>query len=134
MANYVEVLGAATVLQCCLGTAAVMAICGVVAAFNSIDFSNPKFGGFLMIGLLGLIAAGLINIFVSFGHFGTLLYSGIGMLLFVGYFLFDFHQLIIKSTDSDDTWGFAIWASVGLYLDFMNFLLDLLRFVAESKK
>lgn len=134
MTIYVKDLGAAVVMQSFLGTAIVMAMCGVVSAVSGINFSNRGFSKFLLIGLLGLIAAGLINIFVSFGHFGTIIYSVIGMILFTGYFLYDFHQLLVKSGASDDTWENAIWSSVGLYLDYMNFVLYLLRLLRELKK
>jgi len=134
MALYVKDLGAAVVVQSFLGTGGMMAICGIIAASSGIDFSNRTFGRILFISLLGLVVAGLVNIFLSFGHFGTIAYSIIGMLIFTGYFLYDFHALIVRSNASDDNWEFAIWSSVNLYLDFMNFVLDLLRLLRELKK
>ncbi len=134
MGIYLEDLGAAVVVQSFLGTAGVMAICGTIAGCSGINFSGRGFGRLLFVSLLGLVVAGLANIFISFGHFGTLLYAGIGMLVFTGYFLLDFHQLLVKSDSSDDTWEFAIWMSVGLYLDYVNFVLYLLRFLRELKK
>lgn len=101
MAIYLEDLGTAVVLQSFLGTAGVMAVCGIISACSGINFSNRGFSRILLIGLLGLIAVGLVNLFVSFGHFGTIIYSVIGMILFTGYFLFDFHQLLVKAGSNE---------------------------------
>ena len=122
---YVHILGWQTIFLAYLGTGGVMAVCGILGAFSGINFS--RMGWWLTIALLGLIVFGLINIFVSFGHLGNLLYAGVGMVIFAGFFIFDFWRL----ANSEDTWTSAFDVTMQLYLDYINFLLLLLRFLGS---
>jgi FtsH-binding integral membrane protein len=123
IAQYVVWLGWQTVFLAYLGTGGVMAACGMVVSLTKIDFSRLE--SILLPALLGLILVGLVNIFVSFGTVGTMLYAGIGMIVFAGFFLIDFFRL----AEGGDSWSNAIMITMNLYLDYINFLLYLLRFL-----
>jgi len=97
--------------------------CGAIGALSGRDFSN--WGNWLLFALLGLIVAGIVNIFVSFGSVGTMIFSGIGMVVFAGFFIFDFFRL----SRSENTWDSAFDLTINLFLDYLNFLLYLLRFL-----
>lgn len=125
---YVHQLGWQTVFLAYLGTAGVMSGCGIVGAFSGRDFSG--LGKWLTIALFGLIIVGIVNIFVAFSSGFTIIYSFIGMAVFAGFFLVDFHRLT-KSENNDFN---AIVITQAIYLDFINFLLFLLRFLREIKK
>ena len=125
---YVHILGANTVMMAFLGTSGVMAVCGAVGMLSGINFSSM--GRWLMLALFGLIIVGIIGIFVHMSAAVNMLYSGIGMLVFAGFFVFDFFRL---KEENDDTWGSAIIISMNLHLDFVNFLLYLLQFLAAGK-
>lgn len=120
--------GPGVVMQALTGTTAVMMGTGLVAMVTGIDFS------FLMplifVGLIGLIVVGLIGIFVRFSRTVNLAYSIFGMVIFAGYFLFDFFRL----SRSENTWEAAARLTTSLYLDFANFFIYLLQFLMSSRR
>jgi FtsH-binding integral membrane protein len=124
---YAEEIGWKTVALAFFGTAGVMALCGLFATFSGINFSG--LGSILGLALFGLIIAGIIRLFTKWGREADLLYSGLGMLIFSGYFIYDFFTL--KNTAN--TWPKAIELTMKFYLDFVNFLLHLLNFILAAK-
>jgi len=126
---YVQVLGGSTVFLAFLGTAGVMAVCAAIGMFSGVNFSS--LGKFLFWALLALIIVGIVNIFVAFSTGVELLYCGLGMLVFAGFFIVDFFRLK-EQAGSDDSWGGAIMLTMGIFLDFVNFFLYLLRFIAAA--
>ncbi len=95
---YAEEIGWKTVALAFFGTAGVMAICGLVATFSGINFSG--LGSLLGIALFGLIIAGIIRLFSTWGKDANILYSSLGILIFAGYFLYDFFTL----AHTENTW------------------------------
>ncbi|WP_206201924.1 Bax inhibitor-1/YccA family protein [Terasakiella sp. SH-1] len=92
-------------------------------------------GSFLIMGVVGLIIGGLVNIFLqsTMMHF---IISGVGVLLFAGLTAYDTQQ--IKDTyhelDSSDVAGKkAIMGALMLYLDFINMFQFLLSFMGERE-
>ena len=93
------------------------------------------FGTFLIMGVLGLIAAMVINMFVRSGPF-DLVISFFGVLIFAGltayrtqriksgYFALQGSALLGKS---------AVMGALQLYLDFINLFLFLLRFMGNRR-
>jgi FtsH-binding integral membrane protein len=66
-----------------------------------------------------------LQAFFPLGPISTMVYAGVGALIFCGYIIFDTGNLI-KRFSYDE----YIWASVVLYLDILNLfllLLDLLK-------
>ena len=122
---YVQVLGGGVVTISFLATAAIMAALGGYDALSGRDFS--AMGRWLLLGLVGLIIVGVIGIFIGMGHTFNLLYAIGGMVIFAGYFIFDFWR-IANSENSDYN---AVMYTMQVYLDFCNFLLSLLRFLTE---
>lgn len=95
------------------------------------------FGSFLIMGLIGLIIASLVNIFLkSPGLEFTL--SIIGVLIFTGLTAYDVQK--IKRTydyvgvNSDTKEKVAIIGALNLYLDFINLFLYLLRFMGNRRR
>ncbi|MGD9681920.1 MAG: Bax inhibitor-1 family protein [Candidatus Obscuribacterales bacterium] len=123
---YANKLGWQTVFLAYAGTGGVMAVTGAIGMFSGVDFSG--LGSILMFGLFGLIIAGIIGIFWRMSRTVNIVYSLFGMVIFAGYFLFDFFRL----TRSENTWEAAIRLTMELYLDFINFLLYLLQFLAAA--
>ncbi len=99
---------------------------GATAIFGwttKIDLSG--FRGFLIIGLIGLIVVGLLGIFIPWSNTAEMIYSGIGVLLFSGYTMYDFQK--IKQYPEDA----YIDAALALYLDIFNLFLMLLRLLSS---
>lgn len=93
------------------------------AARKGYDFSF--LGPFLFTSLITLIVFGFIQAFFPLGPVSTMVYGGLGALIFCGYIVYDTDHLI-KRFSYDE----YIWASVVLYLDILNLflmLMDLLR-------
>lgn len=125
---YSEKLGWQTVAGAYVGTAGVMTGCGLVGALSGIDFSF--LGGILFIGLLGLVLVGFISIFWRLSRTGSMVESIFGMLIFSGYFIYDWFRVAKAS----NTWESAIQLTLSLYLDFMNFFLYLLQLLEVLNK
>jgi FtsH-binding integral membrane protein len=86
-------------------------------------------GGFLLMGLIGIIIASIVNIFLASSALDFAI-SIVGVLVFVGLTAFD-TQRIKESYDSgyghDVLAKGAITGALSLYLDFINLFMMLLR-------
>lgn len=120
--------GPQIVLQALLGTTTVMMVMGLIAFATGADFSFLL--PLLFFGLMALIVAGLVGIFVRFSRTVNLTYSIIGMVIFAGYFLYDFFRV----NNSENTWAQAVALTTRLYLDFANFFTFLLQFLLSSRR
>ncbi len=93
--------------------------------------SLAGFGGFLLMGLVGLILASIVNIFIMSNAL-SFACSVVGVLIFTG--LTAYHVQRIKQSGaqvqsgSDEFRRLAILGALSLYLDFINLFLYLLRF------
>jgi len=84
------------------------------------DFSGM--GPFLFGGLIALLMAGLVGIFIPFSRTMDLIFAIGGCLLFSGYIVYDTY--IINRRLSPDEY---IMGAISLYLDFINLFLTILR-------
>ncbi len=92
-------------------------------------------GSFMMMGLLGLIVASLVNIFLKSSGLDWAL-SVIGVLIFVGLTAYD-TQKIKEFYDVNDDGTIAgrkaVMGALSLYLDFINLFLMLLRLFGDRR-
>lgn len=94
-----------------------------------------KMGSFLMMGLIGIVIAGLVNLFLQSSAL-QLVISMLGVVIFTGLTAYDTQMIKDMYYDED---GFAtsekksIIAALILYLDFINLFLHLLRFMGDRK-
>jgi modulator of FtsH protease len=89
------------------------------------DFSFLR--GFLSMGLLVLITAMVIGMFVGSSVF-QLAIASVGVLLFGAYVLYDTSRLLHSGDRSDPVGG-----AIGLYLNFLNIFLFILRILMSSR-
>jgi FtsH-binding integral membrane protein len=95
-------------------------------------------GGFLMMGLIGIIIASVVNIFIRSSGMSMII-SYIGVLVFVGLTAYDTQK--IKNMAMTQPAGLdsgvirkgAILGALSLYLDFINLFLMLLRIFGQSR-
>ncbi|MDE2793133.1 MAG: Bax inhibitor-1/YccA family protein [Paracoccaceae bacterium] len=95
-------------------------------------------GSFLIMGVIGLIAASLINIFVASAalHFAV---SVLGVLIFAGLTAYDTQRIkntYLQMAGSGNTeWleKSAIMGALSLYLDFINMFVFLLQFLGQRE-
>lgn len=94
-----------------------------------------KFGSFLMMGLIGIIIASLVNIFMQSPaiYFVT---SCIGVLIFTGLTAYDVQKIVhtYKSLPAGRARdNAAVVGALSLYLDFINLFLMLLRLFGNRR-
>ncbi len=114
------------------GTFGVMCIYGYVTKRDL-----TKLGNICLMGIIGLIIAGLVNLFL---HSSTmsLIVSVVGVLIFVALTAYDTQKIKNLLTAegmqvNDSTKKLAVLASLTLYLDFINLFLFLLRFMGNRR-
>ena len=96
-----------------------------------------SWGSFLFMGLIGIIIASLVNIFMASSALDFVI-SGVGVLVFIGLTAYDTQKLKImgESAPMDDALAVrrgTILGALTLYLDFINLFLFLLRFFGASR-
>ena len=94
-----------------------------------------KLGSFLMMGLIGIIIASLVNIFLKSSMMYFII-SILGVLIFVGLTAYDTQKIknMYLSSDSGELMGKkAIMGALTLYLDFINLFIMLLRLFGQRR-
>ena len=93
------------------------------------------FGTFLIMGVVGLLVASLINMFVQSTGL-QLVVSFVGVLLFAGLTAYDTQRIKSMYADvagSDMMAKTVIMGALSLYLDFINMFMFLLRFMGNRR-
>ena len=117
--------------------AATFLACSVYGMTTKRDLTG--LGGFMMMGLIGIIIASLVNLFIRSSGMSMVI-SYIGVLVFVGLTAYDTQRL--KSMALSQPAGMdagvvrkgAILGALALYLDFINLFLMLLRIFGSSRE
>lgn len=94
-----------------------------------------RFGSFLMMGLIGVIIASVVNLFLASSTL-QLVISVIGVIVFVGLTAYDTQRIkeIYLAADSAVVAGKkAIMGALTLYLDFLNLFLLLLQLTGNRR-
>ncbi|MGI9436878.1 MAG: Bax inhibitor-1/YccA family protein [Geminicoccaceae bacterium] len=115
-------------------TAAVFGSMSLYGYTTKRDLSG--WGSFLFMGLIGVIIASIVNIFLqsSMLHF---VFSVVGMLVFVGLTAYDTQSIkeMYHELDGSDVMGRkAIMGALRLYLDFINMFLIMLQFFGGNSE
>jgi uncharacterized protein len=114
--------------------ASATALFGVMSVFAlTTQMDLTKWGTYLLIGLIGLIVASIINIFLGSSAF-TFLISLAGVVIFTGLTAYDTQWIMrmaasaeINSQGEATLTKLSILGALHLYLDFINLFLYLLR-------
>ncbi len=110
---------------------------GVISIYGHITKADlSKIGQIAFMGLMGLILAGLVNLFVKSSQ-ADLILSGIGVLVFSVLTAYDTQKIknlaATVQAGSEAASKAAIIGALTLYLDFINLFLDLLRFFGRRR-
>jgi FtsH-binding integral membrane protein len=96
--------------------------------------SLASFGGYLTMGVIGLFAAMLVNLFLASGPLGFVI-SIIGVVIFTGLTAYDVQR--ISAGDLAARLGSmekaAVVGALELYLDFINLFLFMLRLLGDRR-
>ncbi|CUH85841.1 Bax inhibitor-1/YccA family protein [Thalassovita mediterranea] len=95
-------------------------------------------GSFLIMGVIGLVVASIVNIFLGSGIL-SLAISAIGVLIFAGLTAYDTQNIkttyLAHAHHGDQEWlgKAAIMGALSLYLDFINMFMMLLNLLGERE-
>lgn len=111
-------------------TAITTLLASLVGMYSGIDFSF--LGRLLFFALLGLIVVSIIRLFVSIKAFHRKVIAAIGILIFIGYLLYDFNNLDkAKNIAKLNNWNTALDYSVNIYLDIINLFFQILDLLSD---
>lgn len=116
--------------------AATFVACSIYGWTTKRDLTSM--GGFLMMGLIGIIIASVVNMFVRSSAMHMII-SYIGVLVFVGLTAYDTQNLKAMAASQPADVGAsavrkgAILGALKLYLDFINLFLMLLRILGSRE-
>ena len=112
---------------------------GTFAAMSLYGYTTKrdltKLGGFLFMGLIGIIIASIVNIFVQSGPMAFII-SIIGVLVFVGLTAYDTQTIknMYYAGDSEEASSKkAILGALSLYLAFINLFIMLLQLLGQRR-
>ncbi len=90
-------------------------------------------GSFLIMGVVGLLVASIVNIFMGSGTM-QLVISGLGVLIFAGLTAYDTQRIksdYLYFAGHEALGKIAVMAALNLYLDFINMFQFLLSFLGD---
>ncbi len=124
----------ASIFQTFAVTAGMFGIMAFVGYTTKTDLT--KFGSILMMGVIGIVIASVVNMFMKSAMFDYII-SFIGVLIFTGLTAYDVQALKRIGTGAEygaeSTRKLVILGALRLYLDFINLFLFLLRFMGDRK-
>jgi FtsH-binding integral membrane protein len=123
----------ASVAQVFFITAATFGAMSLYGYTTGRDLSS--FGSFLFMGLIGLLIASLVNMFLQSSMMQWVL-SVIGVLIFTGLTAYDTQRIkesYSANYDGTATGKMAVMGALSLYLDFVNLFLMLIRLLGDRR-
>ena len=124
----------ASIAKTFLITSAMFGVMAVVGYTTKTDLS--KFGSIMFMGLIGIIIASVINMFMRSPMMDYII-SFIGVLVFTGLTAYDVQKLkrigANVSGETESARKLTIMGALTLYLDFINLFLFLLRFFGNRR-
>jgi FtsH-binding integral membrane protein len=115
-------------------TAITFVVMAIIGYTTKTDLT--KFGSILMLGLIGIIVAMVVNMFMQSAMMDYLI-SVIGVLIFTGLIAYDMQKLkrigmgVEYGTQAESK--LAMMGALGLYLNFVNLFLFLLRIFGGNR-
>jgi len=113
------------------GTFGVMSLYGITTKTDL-----TKIGNLLFMALIGIVIAGLVNIFIGSSVL-SLIISVIGVVVFTGLTAYDAQRIKEMSTaalDGESEGKIAVLGALSLYLNFINLFLSLLRLFGSREE
>jgi FtsH-binding integral membrane protein len=123
-----EMRSPGVVSQAALLTFAAFGVLSLYAVFSKRDFS--AWGSFFTVGLVVLIIASLINMFVQSAAAGIWI-AAIGVMIFAGLLVFDTWRLLRSGQYGQNDY---VIAAVSIYLDLLNMFLFILSLLTGRSR
>lgn len=125
-----------SIMQAFLSAACMFASMSLYGYFTNRDLTS--IGSYCVMGLLGLIAATVINLIFFHSTGADLLISAVGVLIFMGLTAYDTQKIVrqgasLKEAGREMFLKAAVLGALALYLDFINMFLYLLRLFGKRR-
>lgn len=106
---------------------------GVMSIYGYFTKTNlDSIGKFMFVGLIAIIIASIINIFIGSSVFAMVI-SALAILVFLGLTAYDTQKIREQLYESGDSTVAEVSGALTLYLDFINIFLSLLQLFGEKK-
>ena len=104
-------------------------LAALIGIYSGLNFS--WLGFVLIIPLFLLVTWNFLNIFYNFSGRSKQLGGAFGSVIFILYLLFDFNRLERAAKNGVNDWNTAFEIGFSIYLDVINLLLELLKFIGD---
>ena len=136
LSYYFIVFSVGTLVMAFLATAV---YCGLMAVYGPTTHKDlTGWGPRLMMGLVALIVTSLIGMLFGFGFGSSVLYCGIGLVLFMLLTAYDTQKLqqmyAYYAGDPELAEKASIYGALTLYLDFINIFLYVVRLLGNNRR
>jgi modulator of FtsH protease len=125
LAAYANAEGGPAILAQAAGATALF-----IGGFGAYGYATRRdlssWARYLFWALLGLIAFGLITLFVAIPN-GNIIYALLGLVIFAGFTMFDFNRL--RRARPED----SVWIAASIYLDIVNVFLFMLQILGGGR-
>ncbi len=136
LSYYFVAFSVGTLVLAFLATSLYFGLMAVYGTTTHKDLSG--WGPRLMIALISLLVTGVVGMFFGSGFGGTVLYSGIGLVVFMLLTAYDTQKLSqlysYYAGDSELAEKASIYGALTLYLDFINIFLYVVRLLGLNSR
>ena len=136
LSYYFIVFSVGTLVMAFLATAVYFGLMAVYGTTTHKDLTG--WGPRLMMGLVALIVTSLVGMLFGFGFGSSVLYSGIGLVLFMLLTAYDTQKLqqmyAYYAGDPELAEKASIYGALTLYLDFINIFLYVVRLFGNNRR
>lgn len=119
-----------SIMQVFFITGSMFLVMSIVGYLTKVDLS--KFGAILLMGLVGIIIASVVNIFLK-SDTVQMVASYAGVLIFLGLTAYDIQKIKEMYAQFGEAGNIAVFGALALYLDFLNLFLFLLRIFGSAR-
>jgi FtsH-binding integral membrane protein len=121
---------AGSIFTAFMGGAVLFATMSFYGYFTKKDLTS--IGAFMFIGLIAIIIASIINIFIG-STVMQMVISAIAIIIFLGLTAYDTQKIRELVSNNSDTGREEVLGALSLYLDFINLFLSLLQLFGNRK-
>jgi FtsH-binding integral membrane protein len=122
-----------SIVQVFFITAATFGAASLYGYTTKRDMTN--IGSFLIMGVIGIVIASIVNIFLQSSMFGFIV-SCLAVLIFTGLTAYDTQELknIYDSQYDEEMEKSGVVGALGLYMNFINIFVHLLQLIGDKKE
>ena len=136
LSYYFLVFSASTLIMALLATSLYFGLMAVYGTTTHKDLTG--WGPRLMMALIAMIITGFVGMLFGFGFGGSVLYCGIGLVVFMLLTAYDTQKLSqlysYYAGDSELAEKASIYGALTLYLDFINIFLYVVRLMGNNRR